>query len=53
MHTQQSVISQIKGGGGQIPTVGMLARVARATGQRIEINLPGDIGLAGKTTRRL
>jgi transcriptional regulator with XRE-family HTH domain len=46
MHTQQSVISRIEGGG-QIPTVGMLARVARATGQRIEINLPGDIGLAG------
>lgn len=38
MGTAQSVISQIEGGG-QIPTVAMLNRVARATGQRLEINL--------------
>ncbi len=38
MGTQQSVISQIEGGG-QIPGVAMLNRVARATGQRLEISL--------------
>lgn len=39
MGTTQSVISQIEGGG-QTPTVAMLARVARATGQPINITLP-------------
>ncbi len=38
MGTQQSVISQLEGGG-QIPGVAMLNRVARATGQRLEISL--------------
>ncbi len=36
MGTSQSVISQIEGGA-QIPTVAMLARVARATGLKLEI----------------
>lgn len=39
MNTTQAVISQIEGGG-QVPTVAMLARIARATGQSIQINLP-------------
>lgn len=38
METSQSVISQIEGGS-QVPTVAMLARVARATGQKLEITI--------------
>jgi ribosome-binding protein aMBF1 (putative translation factor) len=38
MGTRQSVISQIEGGG-QVPTVAMLARVARATGQHLQIDI--------------
>lgn len=39
MGTTQGVISQIEGGG-QVPTVAMLDRVARATGQPLQITLP-------------
>ena len=39
MGTSQAAISQIEGGG-QVPTVATLARVARATGQPLQINLP-------------
>lgn len=39
MGTSQATISQIEGGG-QVPTVATLAKVARATGQDLQINLP-------------
>lgn len=38
MGTRQSVISKIEGGG-QVPTVAMLARVARATGAQLHIDI--------------
>lgn len=38
MGTRQPVISAIEGGG-QVPTVAMLARVARATGQTLQIDM--------------
>lgn len=38
MKTRQPVISAIEGGG-QVPTVAMLARVAHATGQQLQINM--------------
>lgn len=41
MGTRQPVISAIEGGG-QVPTVAMLERVARATGQRLRIDMLED-----------
>lgn len=38
MGTRQPVISAIEGGG-QVPTVAMLARVARATGQTLRVDM--------------
>lgn len=42
MGTSQGVISQIEGGG-QVPTVTTLARVARATGQNLQLNIPAVV----------
>lgn len=39
MGTSQATVSLIEGGG-QVPTVATLAKVARATGQALHINLP-------------
>lgn len=39
MGTSQAAISQIEGGG-QVPTITTLARVARATGRDLRITLP-------------
>ena len=39
MGTSQPVIARIEGGG-SIPTIAMLERLARATGRRLQITLP-------------
>jgi transcriptional regulator with XRE-family HTH domain len=41
MGTTQSVISQIEGGG-HVPSLAMLARVAKATGRRFEFGLVAE-----------
>lgn len=53
MGTSQSVISTIEGGG-QVPTVAMLIRVARATGQHLQLDLFADpAGLDHPLTTKL
>jgi ribosome-binding protein aMBF1 (putative translation factor) len=48
MHTTQSSIARIEGGG-SLPTVDMLARLAQATGIALHIAAPGiaDVTLSG------
>lgn len=48
MGTTQSSIARIEGGG-SLPTLGMLARLARATGTSLRLAAPGitDVDLGG------
>lgn len=41
--TRQATISQIEGGGGQLPSLTTLARIARATGQTLRLDIPPAI----------
>ncbi len=43
MGTRQSVISHIENGG-QVPTVAMLERIARATGQTLKVEMVANAG---------
>ena len=41
--TSQATITQIEGGGGQLPSLVTLARIARATGQTLRLDIPPAI----------
>lgn len=36
----QATICQVEGGGGELPTLTILARIARATGQAVQFDIP-------------